>query len=173
MLNGVSLKAHSIYENMNQLFSTDPHVVPTKLDAMQLNNTIKRAKKKRDKNSTFQVHLTLMGWDLLNLGTRLIFNIAETGLKTFKTSSGIPVTIPKILVQTSQYQTFKTLNDAHIETFSTEYVFLPSLFSMRQCISFKTRKINKTLQQMNWTPLLTLIQKKKKNLIGGYSDAEL
>lgn len=47
MLNGVSLKAHSIYENMNQLFSTDPHVVPTKLDAMQLNNTIKRAKKKR------------------------------------------------------------------------------------------------------------------------------
>lgn len=50
------------------------------------------------------VHLTLMGWDLLNLGTRLIFNIAETGLKT---SSGIPVIIPKILfvfiVQTSQY----------------------------------------------------------------------
>lgn len=49
MLNGVSLKAHSIYENMNQLFSTDPHVVPTKLDAMQLNNTIKRAKKKEIK----------------------------------------------------------------------------------------------------------------------------
>lgn len=56
---------------------------------------------------SIMVHLTLMGWDLLNHGTRLIFNIAETGLKTFKTSSGIPVIIPKILfvfiVQTSQY----------------------------------------------------------------------